>query len=190
MEDYQNKLRLIYKNKIITLKFYPRNYDQLRDTFLSLYHEKSYKTYIFKSYLNDQFNRNSIIILEEGGKFAENINLIKILKNPAIFIYVLDEVDKVDEFDKNNVKFIAKKENKLGFELNRNKWREIIERLMKETELRLHNCKQLEKRVGNLNLALKEMKDSMDLSQSQCKQKQENINNILNNLDRESKELA
>ena len=190
MEDYQNKLRLIYKNKIITLKFYPRNYEQLRDTFLSLYHEKSYKTYIFKSYLNAQFNRNSIIILEEGGKFAENINLIKILKNPAIFIYVLDEVDKVDEFDKNNVKFIAKKENKLGFELNRNKWREIIERLMKEAEQRLHNCKQLEKRVGNLNLALKEMKDSMDLSQSQCKQKQENINNILNNLDRESKELA
>ena len=112
------------------------------------------------------------------------------MKNPAIFIYVLDEVDKVDEFDKNNVKFIAKKENKLGFELNRNKWREIIERLMKEAEQRLQNCKQLEKRVGNLNLALKEMKDSMDLSQSQCKQKQENINNILNNLDRESKELA
>ena len=190
MEDYQEKLKLIYKNKIITLKFCPKNYEQLRDTFLTLFREKSYKKYEFKSYLSDQLNNNSKIILKEGDKFAQSIRRIKLLKNPAIFIYVQDEVDDIDELDKKNVEFIAKKENNLGFEINKNNREEIINRLKEELEQKLKNLERLRNRVDNLNLVISKMKKFNDLSQSKCRQELENINNIINNLDRETKEFA
>ena len=162
MEDYQEKLKLIYKNKIITLKFCPKNYDQLRDTFLSLFREKSYKIYRFKSYLSDQLNNNSIIILREDNKFAESIRRTKLLKNPAIFIYAQDEVDDEDELDKKNVEFIAKKENNLGFEINKNNKEEIINHLKRELEQKLKNLECLQNRVDNLNLAVSKMKKFND----------------------------
>ena len=189
MEDYQEKLRLVYKNRIIILKFYPKNYDQLRDTFLSLFRENSYKMYIFKSYLSDQLNRNSQIILEDDDKFAESIGRIQILKKPAIFINVQDEIDDENELDKKNIEFIKKKENNLGFEINKKRKQEIIDQLKKEIDQKLENYLMLKNRVDNLNLVLKKMKNSIDLSQSKCKQEQENINNILNNLDKKPKEF-
>ena len=57
MEDVHDKLKLIYRNEIKVLKFYPNNFDQLRDCFLTLFNEKSFKNYKFKSYLKNQLNK-------------------------------------------------------------------------------------------------------------------------------------
>ena len=159
MEDDQEKLRLIYKNKIITLKFFPKSYAQLRDAFLSLFHEKSYKIYIFKSYLSNQINKNSRITLREDTKFAESIRRIKILKNPAIFIYVSDDAYDEIELDKKNIEFIEKNENNLGFEINKNNRDENIKLLKEELEQKLKNLEQIKSRVEYLlNSEIKKLK--------------------------------
>ena len=103
MEDSQEKLRLIYKRKKIILKFFPRNFEQLRDSFLTLFNEKSFKKYIFTSYLSNNLNKNSKIILREDDNFPGNISKIKIMKNPAVFINVLDDGDEENEMDKLNI---------------------------------------------------------------------------------------
>ena len=182
MEDSQEKLRLIYKRKKIILKFFPRNFEQLRDCFLTLFNEKSFKKYIFTSYLSNNLNKNSKIILREDDNFPGNISKIKIMKNPAVFINVLDDGDEENEIDKLNIEYIEKKENELGFEINKEKKGEYLKLIKDELVKKLKILNQLKDRVNKLNLAMDKIKKLEDLSESQCKQEQENIKNILNKL--------
>ena len=182
MEDSQEKLRLIYKRKKIILKFFPRNFEQLRDCFLSLFNEKSFKKYTFTSYLSEQLNENSKIILNEDNDFAANIRKIKLMKNPAVFINVQDDDDNENEIDKINIEYIIKKENELGFEINKENREEYIKRIKQELERKLELFNKLKFRVDNLNVAVSKIKKLQDLSESQNKIEQENVNNILNKL--------
>ena len=183
MEDVHDKLKLIYRNEIKVLKFYPNNFDQLRDCFLTLFNEKSFKNYKFKSYLKNQLNKNSTITFLAGGKFSENFEKIKILKNPAVFIFVYDEEDE-KEIDKKNLEFIGKKENELGFEINKENKENYLKHIKEQLDEKLKNLDMLKERVDNLNSAIVKIKtiESKDLTHSKIKIEQEDLNNIFRKL--------
>ena len=110
MEKNNTSLILRYKNKNKEMKFFPKNFNQLKDYFLSIFNLKSSEEYIFKIYPN----KNNNYILDEVLFNFRHIKKIKILKNPAIFIIDKDEQDYIEDIDKANLEYI---ENNNWFDL-------------------------------------------------------------------------
>ena len=112
MEQNNTKLKLIYKKKIEEMGFFPKNFIQLKDYFLSLFNLKSSEEFIFKIYPN----KNNNFILDEDLLNFNRIRKIKILENPVIFIIDKDEEDDIEQIDSDNINFIEAEES-LGFDL-------------------------------------------------------------------------
>ena len=114
-------------------------------------------TAIYMLTISRYVNKNSTITFLAGGKFSENFEKIKILKNPAVFIFVYDEEDE-KEIDKKNLEFIGKKENELGFEINKENKENYLKHIKEQLEEKLQNLDMLKERVDNLNSAIVKIK--------------------------------
>ena len=193
MEENIPSLILRYNNQEKLMHFFPKTFLELRDYFLTIFKEKSSKTFLFKSYLNNKLNKTSSIIFSEENDFTY-IRRLKLLKKPAIFICEFDEENEnfdMDEFDKENLKYI---EEKLNFELKNiesnyddlNKFKAELERkinvlknLLKRTEYLskgINNLKELRNFDGSVNL-----EDLMNAS-DKMKENQKEIDDALKNL--------
>ena len=193
MEENIPSLILRYNNQEKLMHFFPKTFLELRDYFLTIFKEKSSKTFLFKSYLNNKLNKTSSIIFSEENDFTY-IRRLKLLKKPAIFICEFDEENEnfdMDEFDKENLKYI---EEKLNFELKNiesnyddlNKFKAELERkinvlknLLKRTEYLskgINNLKELRNFDGSVNL-----EDLMNAS-GKMKENQKEIDDALKNL--------
>ena len=193
MEENIPSLILRYNNQEKLMHFFPKTFLELRDYFLTIFKEKSSKTFLFKSYLNNKLNKTSSIIFSEENDFTY-IRRLKLLKKPAIFICEFDEENEnydMDEFDKENLKYI---EEKLTFELKNiesnyddlNKFKAELERkinvlknLLKRTEYLskgINNLKELRNFDGSVNL-----EDLMNAS-DKMKENQKEIDDALKNL--------
>ena len=142
MEYKPQVLRLIYKYCEKKLYFYPNNYEQLREYFLSIFSEKSSEKYIFKSYPD----KDTIITFNERTNYKEGFEQIIILKKPAIFVYNENKENNLDEIDNLNIEYIKKN---LGFETYGGQ--KNYERIKKNIEKRYEILKKLEKRINFLN---------------------------------------
>ena len=193
MEENIPSLILRYNNQEKLMHFFPKTFLELRDYFLTIFKEKSSKTFLFKSYLNNKLNKTSSIIFSEENDFTY-IRRLKLLKKPAIFICEFDEENEnfdMDEFDKENLKYI---EEKLNFELKNiesnyddlNKFKAELERkinvlknLLKRTDYLskgINNLKELRNFDGSVNL-----EDLMNAS-DKMKENQKEIDDALKNL--------
>ena len=193
MEENIPSLILRYNNQEKLMHFFPKTFLELRDYFLTIFKEKSSKTFLFKSYLNNKLNKTSSIIFSEENDFTY-IRRLKLLKKPAIFICEFDEENEnfdMDEFDKENLKYI---EEKLTFELKNiesnyddlNKFKAELERkinvlknLLKRTDYLskgINNLKELRNFDGSVNL-----EDLMNAS-DKMKENQKEIDDALKNL--------
>ena len=130
--------KLIYDGEAKKMCFTPDNFSQLRDYFLSVFNIKSCQKYIFLGYTNDDPDKKIIFSEEE---FKENIDKLKKLNNPAIFIDDFSEDDeKEKKNDLKNIEYIIKN---LTFE---NDDKKLEEELSKKNE----KITNYEKRINKL----------------------------------------
>ena len=159
MEEYQINIKLYYKNKKKPklMHFYPKNYVQLRDYFLSLFDQKSSGDYMFKTYPD----KNEILELKDDANFKK-IRKIKLLKNPAIFIMDIEEEnedeDYLEEIDKENLKFIEKNKE-LGFDLQNIYQNYDIKAIQEELNKKKNNLEILQKRIDLINKGINALKN-------------------------------
>ena len=125
------------------MHFFPQNYEQLRDYFLSIFSEKSSGKFIFKSYPTENTN----LIFEEDRKF-KYIRKLKFLKKPAIFVYDEDEEDDIEQFDKKNIEFIT---NNLGFDYEDLYLNFNAEKIKNELERKKKVLEHLQQRLNYIN---------------------------------------
>jgi len=155
MEKEPIKLKLFYKNNTQEkeLNFYPKNFIQLKDYFLTIFDQKSLGEYVFKAYPN----KNETLIFNEDKNF-NRIRRLKILKNPAIFIIDKEEEDYMDEIDKNNLDFIENNEN-LGFDLRNIYENYNIKQIQEILEKKKNNLKKLQSRIDLINNGIETLKN-------------------------------
>ena len=155
MEKEPIKLKLFYKNNTQEkeLNFYPKNFIQLKDYFLTIFDQKSLGEYVFKAYPN----KNETLIFNEDMNF-NRIRRLKILKNPAIFIIDKEEEDYMDEIDKNNLDFIENNEN-LGFDLRNIYENYNIKQIQEILEKKKNNLKKLQSRIDLINNGIETLKN-------------------------------
>ena len=157
MEENITSLLLRYNNQDKVMHFFPKTFLQLRDFFLSVFNEKSSKTFLFKSYLNNKSNKTWNIIFSEENDFTY-IRRLKLLKKPAIFICEIDEENEdfdMEEFDKENLKYI---QEKLGFELKNIENNSDINKIKAELERKNNVLKNLQKRIEYLSKDIQNLK--------------------------------
>ncbi len=143
MEQNTPNLYLIYKDEKKIMHFFPQNYEQLRDYFLSIFSEKSSGKFIFKSYPTENTN----LIFEEDRKF-KYIRKLKFLKSPAIFVYDEDEEDDIEQFDKKNIEFITKNH---GFDYEDLYLNFNAEKIKNELERKKKVLEHLQQRLNYIN---------------------------------------
>ena len=192
MEEKISSLLLRYNNQNQQMHFFPKTFLQLRDYFLTIFNEKSSKTFLFKSYLNNKSNKTSSIIFSEENDFTY-IRHLKYLKNPAIFICEYDEENEnfdMEEFDKDNLNYIEKN---LSFELKNIECKYDLNKFKAELERKNNVLKNLQKRIEYLNKGIKNLKELrkydgnvnleelMEASDA-MKRNQKEIDDALNNL--------
>ena len=152
MEKNNTSLILRYKNKNKEMKFFPRNFNQLKDYFLSIFNLKSSEEYIFKIYPN----KNNNYILDEVLFNFRHIKKIKILKNPAIFIIDKDEQDYIEDIDKANLEYI---ENNNWFELQ-NIYKDYnLNKIKEELKRKAEVYEKLQKRLNYIARGIDIIKD-------------------------------
>ena len=187
MEQNNTKLKLIYKKKIEEMGFFPKNFIQLKDYFLSLFNLKSSEEFIFKIYPN----KNNNFILDEDLLNFNRIRKIKILQNPVIFIIDKDEEDDIEQIDSDNINFIEAEES-LGFDLQNiykdydiNKIKEELERKTKAYE-RLQKRLDLISKGVNLIKELPKIEGNNNLEEinKKYKEKQNELNEQLEELEK------
>ena len=187
MEQNNTKLKLIYKKKIEEMGFFPKNFIQLKDYFLSLFNLKSSEEFIFKIYPN----KNNNFILDEDLLNFNRIRKIKILENPVIFIIDKDEEDDIEQIDSDNINFIEAEES-LGFDLQNiykdydiNKIKEELERKTKAYE-RLQKRLDLISKGVNLIKELPKIEGNNNLEEinKKYKEKQNELNEQLEELEK------
>ena len=144
MEIKSQIIRLIYKKCEKKMYFYPNNFQQLREYFLTIFDAKSSENYIFKAYPDK--DKYSIIIFDEKHNFKEGLEQLIVLKNPTIFIYNENKENNLINIDDINIKYIIEK--KIGFDYYNKKIN--YERIKKIVEKRKENLKKLEKRMNLL----------------------------------------
>ena len=152
MEKNNTNLILRYKNKNKEMKFFPKNFNQLKDYFLSIFNLKSSEEYIFKIYPN----KNNNYILDEVLFNFRHIKKIKILKNPAIFIIDKDEQDYIEDIDKANLEYI---ENNNWFELQ-NIYKDYnLNKIKEELKRKAEVHKKLQERLNYIARGIDIIKD-------------------------------
>ena len=152
MEKNNTSLILRYKNKNKEMKFFPKNFNQLKDYFLSIFNLKSSEEYIFKIYPN----KNNNYILDEVLFNFRHIKKIKILKNPAIFIIDKDEQDYIEDIDKANLEYI---ENNNWFDLQ-NIYKDYnLNKIKEELKRKAEVHKKLQERLNYIARGIDIIKD-------------------------------
>ena len=152
MEKNNTNLILRYKNKNKEMKFFPKNFNVLKDYFLSIFNLKSSEEYIFKIYPN----KNNNYILDEVLFNFRHIKKIKILKNPAIFIIDKDEQDYIEDIDKANLEYI---ENNNWFELQ-NIYKDYnLNKIKEELKRKAEVHKKLQERLNYIERGIDIIKD-------------------------------
>lgn len=187
MEQNNTKLKLIYKKKIEEMGFFPKNFIQLKDYFLSLFNLKSSEEFIFKIYPN----KNNNFILDEDLLNFNRIRKIKILENPVIFIIDKDEEDDIEQIDSDNINFIEAEES-LGFDLQ-NIYKDYdINKIKEELERKTKAYEKLQKRLDliskgvNLIKELPKIEGNNNLEEinKKYKEKQNELNEQLEELEK------
>ena len=152
MEKNNTSLILRYKNKNKEMKFFPKNFNQLKDYFLSIFNLKSSEEYIFKIYPN----KNNNYILDEVLFNFRHIKKIKILKNPAIFVIDKDEQDYIEDIDKANLEYI---ENNNWFDLQ-NIYKDYnLNKIKEELKRKAEVHKKLQERLNYIARGIDIIKD-------------------------------
>ena len=152
MEKNNTNLILRYKNKNKEMKFFPKNFNQLKDYFLSIFNLKSSEEYIFKIYPN----KNNNYILDEVLFNFRHIKKIKILKNPAIFIIDKDEQDYIEDIDKANLEYI---ENNNWFDLQNIYQDYNLNKIKDELKRKAEVYEKLQKRLNYIERGIDIIKD-------------------------------
>ena len=152
MEKNNTSLILRYKNKNKEMKFFPKNFNQLKDYFLSIFNLKSSEEYIFKIYPN----KNNNYILDEVLFNFRHIKKIKILKNPAIFIIDKDEQDYIEDIDKANLEYI---ENNNWFDLQNIYQDYNLNKIKDELKRKAEVYEKLQKRLNYIARGIDIIKD-------------------------------
>ena len=152
MEKNNTSLILRYKNKNKEMKFFPKNFNLLKDYFLSIFNLKSSEEYIFKIYPN----KNNNYILDEVLFNFRHIKKIKILKNPAIFIIDKDEQDYIEDIDKANLEYI---ENNNWFDLQNIYQDYNLNKIKDELKRKAEVYEKLQKRLNYIERGIDIIKD-------------------------------
>ena len=152
MEKNNTSLILRYKNKNKEMKFFPKNFNLLKDYFLSIFNLKSSEEYIFKIYPN----KNNNYILDEVLFNFRHIKKIKILKNPAIFIIDKDEQDYIEDIDKANLEYI---ENNNWFDLQNIYQDYNLNKIKDELKRKAEVYEKLQKRLNYIARGIDIIKD-------------------------------
>lgn len=187
MEQNNTKLKLIYKKKIEEMGFFPKNFIQLKDYFLSLFNLKSSEEFIFKIYPN----KNNNFILDEDLLNFNRIRKIKILENPVIFIIDKDEEDDIEQIDSDNINFIEAEES-LGFDLQ-NIYKDYdINKIKEELERKTKAYERLQKRLDLISKGVNLIKEfpkiegnnNLEEINKKYKEKQNELNEQLEELEK------
>ena len=187
MEQNNTKLKLIYKKKIEEMGFFPKNFIQLKDYFLSLFNLKSSEEFIFKIYPN----KNNNFILDEDLLNFNRIRKIKILQNPVIFIIDKDEEDDIEQIDSDNINFIEAEES-LGFDLQ-NIYKDYdINKIKEELERKTKAYERLQKRLDLISKGVNLIKEfpkiegnnNLEEINKKYKEKQNELNEQLEELEK------
>ena len=187
MEQNNTKLKLIYKKKIEEMGFFPKNFIQLKDYFLSLFNLKSSEEFIFKIYPNKNYN----FILDEDLLNFNRIRKIKILENPVIFIIDKDEEDDIEQIDSDNINFIEAEES-LGFDLQ-NIYKDYdINKIKEELERKTKAYERLQKRLDLISKGVNLIKEfpkiegnnNLEEINKKYKEKQNELNEQLEELEK------
>ena len=187
MKQNNTKLKLIYKKKIEEMGFFPKNFIQLKDYFLSLFNLKSSEEFIFKIYPN----KNNNFILDEDLLNFNRIRKIKILQNPVIFIIDKDEEDDIEQIDSDNINFIEAEES-LGFDLQ-NIYKDYdINKIKEELERKTKAYERLQKRLDLISKGVNLIKEfpkiegnnNLEEINKKYKEKQNELNEQLEELEK------
>ena len=159
MRNNQPNIKLLFQNKEKEIHFFPNNFEQLREYFLSINGLKSSGNYKFKIYPSKEENKTYD---QEGGNFSEFINKIRQLKTPTIIIYDeseeydMEELDEkyihyLEEHDRFDKKLYRIKTSELQNEINQNPYNDDFNKLYENMLKNLENLSKYENRINNLD---------------------------------------